>query len=172
MQFRRDLSGRIPACTGMARVGAVMAVAGLTALATATVPAAETETDGAMHVTSRHNVEDTVERARRMIERQGLRVFGIIDHQDAAKKVGETLLPTRLLVFGNPKLGTNMMRDNRILALDLPMKLLVWEDAQGVVWITYYRAGELAARHGFSPGDKRVARMDDALRTLAKAAAR
>ena len=139
-----------------------------------TVPlfAAGAESSGVVHVKSRHSAEDTVERARRMIESQGLRMFGIIDHQHEAKKAGETLLPTRVLVFGNPQLGTRIMQDNRVSGLDLPMKLLVWEAADGVVWITYHRADELAQRHGFAPGDKRFAKISSALKDLAKAAAR
>ncbi len=154
-----------------------MPVAMFSVIASAISPVAQSlkaapESDGVLHVESRHSVEDTVERARRMIERQGLRVFGIIDHQDAAKKVGETLPPTRVLVFGNPKLGTQIMRNNRMIGLDLPLKLLVWEDANRVVWISYHRADELAARHGFEAEDKRFARIATVLRDLAKSAAR
>ncbi len=146
------------------------AAAVLAALWVAAAPAAES--DGVVHVKSRHSVEDTVERARRMVERQGLRVFGIIDHQDAAAEVDETLLPTRVLVFGNPKLGTQLMHKNRVTGLDLPLKLLVWEDADGSTWITYHRAAALAARHGFALDDKRFARIGAVLKDLAKSAAR
>ena len=143
----------------------------LAAWAVLPAPAFAAESSGIFHIESRHNVEDTVERARRMIERQGLRVFGIIDHQDAAKKAGETLAPTHVLVFGNPELGTRLMRENRVLGLDLPMKLLVWEDAKGIVWISYHQAGELAERHGFKPDDKRFSQMASLLKTLASSAA-
>ena len=139
------------------------------ALAATASPAAESS--GVVHVESRHSVEDTVERARRMMEHQGLRVFGVIDHQDAAEKVGAALRPTRVLVFGDPELGTRIMHGNRVAGLDLPMKLLVWEDADGVVWISYHRVGELAARHGFEAGDKRFARIGSVLKALAKSAA-
>ncbi len=141
-------------------------------LVTTPLIAAGAESSGVVHVKSRHSVEDTVERGRRMIESQGLRMFGVVDHQDEAKKAGETLLPTRVLVFGNPRLGTQIMRNNRVSGLDLPMKLLVWEAADGVVWITYHRADELAQRHGFAPGDKRFAKIGAALKDLAKAVAR
>ena len=157
----------------MRRNASALAAAALVALSVtgpARVPAAESRE--VVHVESRYGVEDTVERARRMIEHQGLRVFGVIDHQAAAKKIGETLAPTRVLVFGNPELGTRIMRENRVAGLDLPMKLLVWEDADGVVWISYHRADALAARHGFEARDKRFDRMASVLKTLAKAAAR
>ena len=136
------------------------------------LPLSASESEGVVHIESRHSVEDTVERARRMVERQGLRVFGVIDHRDAAQKTGAALAPTRVLVFGNPKRGTQLMRENRIIGLDLPMKLLVWEDADGVVWISYPRAEELAARHGFGATDKRFARIGQVLKDLAKTAAR
>ena len=130
------------------------------------------EPDGITHVKSRYSVEDTVERARRMIEHQGLRIFGVIDHQEEAKKVGEELLPTRVLMFGAPKVGTKIMRENRVVGLDLPMKLLVWEDGDGIVWITYHRADELAKNHGFSPVDKHFTQVEATLKDITRAAAR
>ena len=133
---------------------------------------AATESESVVHVASSHNIDSTVERARRMIESQGLRVFGIIDHQDAAKKVGEEMAPARVIVFGNPKLGTQLMHDNPLIGLDLPMKLLVWEDAKGATWISYLRAEALARRHGFAAQDKRFDRIGGVLKSLAKSVAR
>ena len=142
------------------------------ALVAAVSVCAAAESGHLAHVESSHSVENTVERARRMIESQGLRVFGVIDHQAAAKKVGETMAPTRVVVFGNPKTGTQLMRENPLIALDLPMKLLVWEDSNGVTWISYLRAGELARRHGFAAQDKRFTRIASVLKDFARSAAR
>ncbi|MDD9886894.1 MAG: DUF302 domain-containing protein, partial [Gammaproteobacteria bacterium] len=127
--------------------------------------------DGMHHVKSRHNIADTVERAKRMLEHQGLRVFGVIDHADNARKAGLELPPTQLLVFGNPEAGTPLMRANRLIGMDLPLKLLVWEDAAGVVWISYNDAAFLQKRHhldGEKPAFNNMARL---LKDLGRAAA-
>lgn len=127
--------------------------------------------DGMHHVKSRHNIADTVERAKRMLEHQGLRVFGVIDHADNARKANLELPPTQLLVFGNPAAGTPLMRANRLIGMDLPLKLLVWEDAAGVVWISYNNAAFLQKRHhldGEKPAFSNMARL---LKDLGRAAA-
>lgn len=129
------------------------------------------ERDGLIHIKSRHNVEDTVERARRMVEQEGLRVFGVIDHQRVAQEAGRQLSPTRVFVFGNPETGTQIMQKNRLAGFDLPMKLLVWESDNGTVWISYQRVERLAERYGFSAQDKLFVRMGRLVQTLAKAAA-
>ena len=134
-------------------------------------PLAASEQDGAVHVKSRYSVEDTVERARRMLEHQGMRVFGVIDHQEEAKRVGQRLLPTRLLVFGIPETGARILLANRVAALDLPLRLLVWEAANGTVWVTYLDAEQMARRYEFSPDDGLFAQLGEVLRDLARAAA-
>lgn len=135
------------------------------------VPAAAAENDGTVHIKSHHSVEDTVERARRMVELEGLRVFGVIDHQRVASEAGRKLSPTRVLVFGNPEMGAQIMQKNRLAGLDLPMKLLVWESKNGTVWISYQRADKLAERYGFSAENKLFVRLGQLIKTLASAAA-
>lgn len=109
------------------------------------------QSNGTRHLKSHHSVEKTIERAKRILEHNEFRVFGVIDHGDNAKQAGLDLKPTRLLVFGNPKGGTALMKENRLIALDLPMKLLIWEDKNGVVWISYNDPDFLKKRHGLYP---------------------
>ena len=135
--------------------------------------AAESPTsDGMRHVKSRHAVDVTVERAKRMLEHHGFRVFGVIDHADNAKQADLELPPTQLLVFGNPKGGTPLMRANRLIGIDLPMKLLVWEDGNGVVWISYNEAAYLQRRHHLDGQAQRFARIAQLLEDVSRATAK
>ena len=124
------------------------------------------------HVKSRHAVEITVERAKRMLEHHGFRVFGVIDHADNAKQAGLELPPTQLLVFGNPKGGTPLMRANRLIGVDLPMKLLVWEDGNGSVWISYNEAAYLQKRHHLDDRAKQFAQIARLLEDVSRATAK
>lgn len=150
----------------------IVACAALLALFASAVTATDPPTsDGMRHVKSRHAVEITVERAKRMLEHHGFRVFGVIDHADNAKKAGLELPPTQLLVFGNPEGGTPLMRANRLIGLDLPMKLLVWEDDDGVVWISYNETAYLQKRHRLDGHARRFAQiarlLEDVSRSMA-----
>lgn len=128
--------------------------------------------EGMHHVKSTHNIDLTVERAKRIIEHQELRVFGVIDHTANAKTVGLTLAPTRLLVFGNPVVGTELISANPLIGLDLPLKLLIWEDQAGIVWISYSTAAYLQKRHQLMEYTKYFMKMETLLEDLAKTIAR
>ena len=99
-------------------------------------------------VLSRRSVDDTIDALVAIVVAAGLTVFARVDHGAGAAAAGLALRPTQLLVFGNPQTGTVLMQENQISGLDLPMKALAWEDANGEVWITYPDAGWIAARHG------------------------
>ena len=154
-----------------ARVATVAWVAALALFAGAATAESPTS-DGMRHVKSRHAVDVTVERAKRMLEHHGFRVFGVIDHADNAKQADLELPPTRLLVFGNPKGGTPLMRANRLIGVDLPMKLLVWEDGNGVVWISYNEAAYLQKRHRLDGHAKRFAQIAQLLEDVSRATAK
>ncbi len=128
---------------------------------------------GTMHIKSRHSVDTTAERAKRILEHHEFRVFGVIDHADNAKGVAMALPPTKLLVFGNPKVGTVLLRKNRLIGLDLPLKLLIWEDKSGLVWISYTAPSFLEKRHT-KDGKHRALfeRMRAVLRDISQEAAR
>src|SRR5580700_12351557 len=92
---------------------------------------------GIVNKPSKHSVEQTVEALTNILESKGVAVFALIDHSGEAGKVGLKMRPTKLLIFGNPTAGTPLMVASPSRAIDLPLKLLEWEDAQGTVWLSY-----------------------------------
>ncbi|TIQ35845.1 MAG: DUF302 domain-containing protein [Mesorhizobium sp.] len=104
--------------------------------------------DGLVSVESRFGVAETIDRLVDTIIHAGLRVFARIDHAAGAHEIGAALRPTELLIFGHPKGGTPLMQDRQLAGIDLPVKALAWEDAQGKVWLSYNQAQWLAERHG------------------------
>jgi pimeloyl-ACP methyl ester carboxylesterase/uncharacterized protein (DUF302 family) len=104
--------------------------------------------DGMISHPSRHSVEETVERLRTMLQSKGATLFGLVDHSGEAEKVGMKMPPTKLLIFGNPKAGTPLMLAAPGIAIDLPLKILVWQDADGKVWSSYNDPLYLKDRHG------------------------
>jgi uncharacterized protein (DUF302 family) len=103
--------------------------------------------NGLAHVASRYTVDETVQRFQSLLAERGIKVFALIDHSGEAEKIGMKMPPTKLIVFGNPKGGTPLMIAAPTLAIDLPLKALIWEDAQGKVSITYNTPEYLQARH-------------------------
>jgi uncharacterized protein (DUF302 family) len=96
---------------------------------------------------SNHSVEQTVERLKEILRSKGVTLFALIDHSGEAEKVGMKMLPTKLLIFGNPKAGTPLMQAAPSSAIDLRLKILVWEDKQGKTWVSYNSPEYLAERH-------------------------
>ena len=108
---------------------------------------AETPNNGIIDQASSHSVEQTVEKLKHILQARGITLFATIDHSGEAEKVGLTMKPTKLLIFGNPKAGTPVMLAAPTSAIDLPLKILVWEDAKGRVWLSYNSARYLQQRH-------------------------
>ena len=104
--------------------------------------------NGIVNKPSKHSVEQTVEALSNILKSKGVAVFALIDHSGEAEKVGLKMRPTKLLIFGNPKAGTPLMLASPSSAIDLPLKILVWEDAQGKVWVSYNSPEYLRERHG------------------------
>jgi uncharacterized protein (DUF302 family) len=104
--------------------------------------------NGIIDVPSNHSVDETVERVKSILQSKGVTLFALIDHSGEAEKVGMKMLPTKLLIFGNPKGGTPLMLAAPSVAIDLPLKILVWEDVQGRVWLSYNSPEYLKQRHG------------------------
>jgi len=103
--------------------------------------------NGIVDVPSNHSVDQTVDRLKQLLEAKGVTLFALIDHSGEAEKAGMKLPPTKLLIFGNPKAGTPVMLAAPTSAIDLPLKLLIREDAQGKVWITYNSPEYLKQRY-------------------------
>jgi len=100
---------------------------------------------------SSHSVDQTVEKLKGILAAKGVALFALIDHSGEAEKVGMKMRPTKLLIFGNPKAGTPLMLASPSIAIDLPLKILVWEDAQGKVWVSYNGPAYLQERHNLPP---------------------
>jgi uncharacterized protein (DUF302 family) len=99
---------------------------------------------------SHHPIQETVERVQALLRDKGIRLFALVDHSGEAKNVGLEMRPTKLLIFGSPKAGTPLMVASPGVALDLPLKLLVWQAADGTVHISYNSVAYLQERHGLS----------------------
>jgi uncharacterized protein (DUF302 family) len=97
---------------------------------------------------SNHAVDETVEKVKNILQSKGVTLFALVDHSGEAERVGMKMRPTKLLIFGSPKAGTPLMLAAPTIAIDLPLKLLVWEDGQGKVWISYNSLEYLKERHG------------------------
>jgi uncharacterized protein (DUF302 family) len=111
---------------------------------------------GVITVQSRFGVTETIDRLADIVLRSGLLVFARIDHAAGARDVGASLRPTELLIFGNPKGGTPLMQDRQIAGIDLPVKALAWEDADGEVWLSCNDAHWIAERHGLGDASKQA----------------
>ncbi|KPK08388.1 MAG: hypothetical protein AMJ64_03665 [Betaproteobacteria bacterium SG8_39] len=104
--------------------------------------------DGLIVVKSPYGAEETMDRLEEIVKKRGLNVFARIDHAAGAAKIGKTLRPTQLLIFGNPKGGTPFMECAQSVGIDLPLKALVWQDASSQVWLGYNDPAFIAQRHG------------------------
>ena len=107
--------------------------------------------NGIVTIASRHSVDQTVDRLEELLRTKGVKLFALVDHSGEAEKAGMRMPRTKLLIFGNPKAGTPLMLSSPAIAIDLPLKILVAEDAAGAVWISYNSPEYLRNRHGFPP---------------------
>jgi len=103
---------------------------------------------GIVDIPSNHSVDQTVEKLRAILEAKGVSLFALVDHSGEAEKVGMKIRPTELLIFGSPSAGTPLMLAAPSLALDLPLKVLIREDDNGRVWVSYNSPDYLKERHG------------------------
>lgn len=104
--------------------------------------------NGLVHLGSTRSVSETMNALESIVRGRGLNVMARIDHSGDAAKVGLTMAPTKLLIFGNPMSGTPLMIASPTVAIDLPLKALVWQDDKGRVWLTYNDSQYLQQRHG------------------------
>jgi len=103
--------------------------------------------NGIVDLRGNSTVDETVDKLRAALMAKGITLFAVIDHSGEAEKAGIAMPPTKLLIFGNPQAGTPLMLASPSSAIDLPLKILVWEDAQGETWISYNTPGYLRERH-------------------------
>lgn len=103
---------------------------------------------GFVTIPTQHSVDEAVRRLEQMLADKGIQLFALVDHSGEAEKAGLQMPPTKLVIFGSPKAGTPLMLAMPSIAIDLPLKLLIWEDKSGSVWISYNAPAYLMARHG------------------------
>lgn len=126
--------------------------------------------DGVISIESPHDVATTMDKLTAALESKGMTVFGRIDHAQNAQGADLTLRPTQILIFGNPKIGTPLMNCAQSVALDLPQKMLAWEDESGQTYLGYNDPMHLKARHGIEGCDEVLGKVSTALGNFAKAA--
>jgi uncharacterized protein (DUF302 family) len=122
-------------------------------------------TQGLRVLPTRHSPVETLERLEAAVTRHGMTIFSRIDHGAAAEKVGLELRPTVVVVFGNPRAGTPAMQATPTLAIDLPLRMLIWQDEKGT-WLAYNEPGWVFRRHGIVD-DGTVDIMNDVLASIA-----
>ncbi len=145
----------------------------LTAAVLATAPAAGAAlADGFLEKSSPYTVAETVERLENAIDEGGAKVVAKVDHAAAAKGADMELRPTTLIIFGNPKMGTPLMRQAQSMALDLPLRIAVYEDAEGKTVLVYQDLASLAQQHGIPDGVEQVEAAARALEALTDKAVR
>jgi uncharacterized protein (DUF302 family) len=104
--------------------------------------------NGIVNKNSHHSVDEPLERLTRALQAKGVTIFAIVDHSGETEEVGLKMRPTKLVIFGSPKAGTPVMLAAPSVAIDLPLKMLIWEDRDGKVWVSYNSLTYLQVRHG------------------------
>ena len=127
--------------------------------------------DGVIEVKSEHSAKDTADRLERILAQKGMTIFDRIPHSKSAANVGVELRYTELIIFGNPKVGSPLMKCEQSVAIDLPQKALVWEDSGGQVFISYNDPRYLQKRHAISGCEEVLAKIEKALAGITHAAA-
>ena len=125
---------------------------------------------GMVTVNSDHSVPVTADRLESTLKDKGMTIFSRIDHAAGAAEVGETLRPTILIIFGNPRVGTALMKCGQTAGIDLPLKILIWEDEAGVVRLSYNDPRYIADRHGITGCGQILEKISGALRGFAEKA--
>ena len=125
---------------------------------------------GLVTLQSNHSVKDTADKLVSIIESKGMKVFARIDHQKNAQSVDLSLRPTQVVMFGNPKAGTPLMNCKQTVAIDLPQKILISEDADKNVWLSYNNPDYLKTRHHLKGCDTELDNVSKALNAISTAA--
>ena len=131
---------------------------------------ASAQDNGLIIKESSFGVAETLDRLEALFGDRGIGVAARVDHAAAADKAGLELNPNQVLIFGNPNLGTPLMQSNPTIGIDLPLKVVGWEDADGKVWIAYNDPDFLRDRHAITDRDKGFAQMAQVLDGLTTAA--
>jgi len=126
--------------------------------------------DGVVNVSSAFSVEETADRLVNVLKEKGMILFKRVNHTQGAQNVGLELRDTEVIIFGNPKVGTPLMQCQQSVAIDLPQKVLIWEDDQAKVWVSYNDPRYLERRHSIPGCEETIAKIEKALDGIAKSA--
>jgi uncharacterized protein (DUF302 family) len=137
-----------------------------------TMTAADPLDSDLVTIASANSPSVTAEFLKALLTHKGIHLFAHVNHAAAAAQVGLTLRPTQVLVFGNPQAGTPLMQSQQTIGLDLPLRVLIWEDEAGKTWLTYRKVAALAAQHDISDRGETVKDLDAGLAALVHAAAK
>jgi uncharacterized protein (DUF302 family) len=127
--------------------------------------------EGLTSIESTFGPKETMDRLEAEIHQKGMNVFARIDHAAGAANVGLALAPTELIIFGNARGGTPLMQSVQTVGIDLPLKVLVWQDAANKTWLSYNEPGWIAQRHGVAGAESTIDKMADLLSAIAREAA-
>jgi Uncharacterized conserved protein len=127
--------------------------------------------EGLTTIQSSFGPKATMDRVETQIQARGLNVFARIDHAADAAEAGLPLAPTNLIIFGNARGGTPLMQSVQTVGIDLPLKILVWQDAANNTWLSYNEPNWIAQRHGVAGAESTIDKMADLLRAIARKAA-
>ncbi len=108
----------------------------------------ERQVEGLVSIVCKHSVVETLAALEAALHSKGVQIFAVVDHSGEAEKAGFSMRPTKLIIFGSPKGGTPLMLAAPTIAIDLPLKALIWEDAAGQTWLSYYDPEYLVRKHG------------------------
>ena len=126
--------------------------------------------EGLTSIQSSFGPKETMDRLETEIRAQGMQIFARIDHAAGAAEAGLALAPTELIIFGNARGGTPLMESVQTVGIDLPLKVLVWEDASGTIWLSYNEPSWIAQRHRIQNAEPVMNKMTAALRAMSKKA--
>lgn len=127
--------------------------------------------EGMVNVESMFSVENTANRMENILKEKGMTIFNRINHSQSAGKIGIELRDTQLIIFGNPKAGSPLMKCQQSIGIDLPQKALIWKDENNKVWISYNNPRYLEKRHEISDCEKAIAKVENVLANITKSAA-
>lgn len=112
---------------------------------------AKVQVEGLVSIACRHSVAETLAKLETLLRAKEVKVFAVVDHSGEGEKAGFNMRPTKLIIFGSPKAGTPLMLESPTIAIDLPVKALIWEDAAGQTWLSYNEPEYLVHKHGLGP---------------------
>lgn len=135
---------------------------------TAPAFAAAPQTDGLINIQSPYSVDTTAKRIEKILNKKGLTIFSVINHAKNAKRIGIELRDTKLIIFGNPKIGTRLIKCQQSTAIDLPLKALIWKDSVGKTWVSYNDIRYIEKRHNITGCDKYITKIENALAKIIK----